>query len=183
MKLTNIMWINLEISKDRRERMIKDILPKININNKFKITKIDAKDGNSFVNNNTFLTKRELGCYLSHRDCWIKIINNNLSCALILEDDLNIISNNLPIYYENYDVIFLNENFNIINNNIIGWGCQSYIVSNAGARKLLICSKIINSPIDLTLKKFCTTNYIKATCTYIKYFNGFGTNHSTIGDR
>ena len=90
MKLTNIMWINLEISKDRRERMIKDILSKININNKFKITKIDAKDGNSFVNNNTFLTKRELGCYLSHRDCWIKIINNNLSCALILEDDLNI---------------------------------------------------------------------------------------------
>ena len=61
-----------------------------------------------------FCTRKEVGCWLSHRKCWQYIVDNNIESALILEDDCILVqdfqkklkqySKDIP---ENWDMILL----------------------------------------------------------------------------
>ena len=41
------------------------------------------------------LTKGEVGCFLSHRKCWERLLESEEEWALIMEDDINI--SNMPL--------------------------------------------------------------------------------------
>lgn len=102
------------------------------------------------------LTPGAIGCALSHKEAWQKIIDENLDNALILEDDIRFDKNfktkleQYAHYFpKEYDIIFLgyhpssfkhlhkNEyNEYIIKTNQV-YGLFGYIVSNRGAYKLM----------------------------------------------
>jgi glycosyl transferase family 25 len=50
------------------------------------------------------LTMGEVGCFLSHRKCWEKLIASDQQWALIIEDDV-LISNSAPYFMQNSDWI------------------------------------------------------------------------------
>ncbi|QKF93916.1 glycosyl transferase family 25 [Fadolivirus algeromassiliense] len=110
----------------------------------------------------TYLTVGGIGCALSHRKTYQKIIDDNISAALILEDDitiddnfnenLNLLQNKIP---NDYDILFLGYHdtsikyLNKSNNAFYTkpnklYGLFGYIVTNKGARKLLNIFPITN---------------------------------------
>jgi glycosyl transferase family 25 len=114
----------------------------------------DAKDKNKMVY--VLLTPGGIGCAMSHRNAYKKIIDNNLSSALILEDDIRIDRDfHKKLHYLmnkaeefNYDVMFLGYHPSSIKyikeqvNDVFVrssrvYGLFGYVVSNAGAKKLL----------------------------------------------
>ena len=106
-------------------------------------------------------------CYLSHAKCWRKIANGNADYALILEDDVEINTDALSAFtadnLADFDVIFVNQRTRaylkhlsdapdwvdlgalitklvqdgIFARNIPAPGGDGYVVSKAGAQKLL----------------------------------------------
>jgi len=119
---------------------------------------------------NIDLTKQEVAVALSHISIWEKIVNENISNALILEDDVffennfskktNSIWNELSNSDIKFDLLFLsykkvarNPEINLISKNlsipIRGiWWLSGYILSNKGAKKLLDKLPVVG-PIDL----------------------------------
>ena len=109
------------------------------------------------------LTRGAIGCALSHKKVYEKIINDNLQSALIIEDDitfddnfmdkLKIISYNTP---KEYDIIYLGYSDgsiqhigpNVTNDTFIKsdkiYGTFGYIVTKEGAKKLLDIFPITN---------------------------------------
>lgn len=90
-----IYWINLDRSKDRRERMeemFKD--PVFKGKNIVRIKAVDGKDPNideilkkNFDDMNPKLTKLEYACTLSHINAMREFAKTDYKIALILEDD------------------------------------------------------------------------------------------------
>lgn len=170
-----IIYINLKHRKDRLENVLKQILKIDKKNNAIKINAIDGRtlDVNNIsqllitqngmddaINNNLSvgipLTRGAIGCALSHREAYIKIINDKINVALIVEDDITIDENKYKkvideIYInkpDDYDIIYLGyhdatikyiyEKINdIIYRSNIVYGLFGYIVTNKGAKKLL----------------------------------------------
>lgn len=103
------LLINLDRSTDRLNRM-KDQLNKLGI----EYSRIDALDGSKLSDNQisqiTYplshyeskfrftreLTRGEIGCFLSHRKCWLELVHSNHRFALIMEDDIKISSAAAP---------------------------------------------------------------------------------------
>ena len=114
----------------------------------------------------------ELGCYLSHYECWNYVVNNNLKSCLILEDGINFLRNDYSSLKinPNLDILFINKEMVKINNSLIsGFGLQSYIITLNGAKKLLeTCYKLV-LPIDLQLRNYCNSNILVGD-TIIKPF-------------
>lgn len=119
--MLKIFLINLDHRLDRLN-FISSQLNKLNL--KFeKITAIDGKNLShpySIVNYRKFLLNQrrsivlgEIGCAESHRYIWRKILNENISHALILEDDVNISPEIIAFIKEEkwitYDFINLSE--------------------------------------------------------------------------
>ncbi len=116
--------------------------------------KNDALNDNQQVY--TYLTKGAIGCALSHKKTYEKIINDNIDVALILEDDITfddkfnermvVLEKKIP---KNYDILFLgysqasidhfDENYDLTDFTKPGkiYGLFGYIVTNQGAKKLL----------------------------------------------
>ena len=171
---SKIFYINLDHRADRNNNTV-DQLKKLDLLNKTErisgiyglnldINKISptliTKQGKDDALNPgqkvyTYLTKGAIGCALSHRKAYEKIINDNIDAALILEDDITIDSlfnkklqtlrENIP---EDYDILFIGyhntslKHFNPqINEYYLKpkklYGLFGYIVTNEGARKLL----------------------------------------------
>lgn len=120
-----IFYINLDKRPDRNVQMTEQ-LSVLGLSAE-RISAINGSDlseqEKSFVNNENFLlnTKRhvshgEIGCAMSHRLIWQKMLDNNLDYALILEDDVVInpqilaILNN-PQFYQQFDFLNLSSNF------------------------------------------------------------------------
>ena len=85
-----------------------------------------------------------VGCYLSHYLIWQQIVKENLSHALIIEDDadttsLNEFLQNMPINIDSYEFIQLNKRFSYVKpeHRMMFHGTESYIVSYQGAKKLI----------------------------------------------
>jgi len=94
-----------------------------------------------------------VGCYLSHASLWEMVVNQNLDHCLIFEDDVvfepdfvekyNKVINYIP---SDTDIFFLDiswceksEKYNELLDKITGkfFGMHAYIITNAGAKKLL----------------------------------------------
>jgi len=121
------------------------------------------------------LTVGEIGCYLSHIECWKKILAEKLDYAFILEDDIIIRSNFRDVVYwfqENFDIlepwdcIKLGEfpekrrvvgierirNFIIGNYLKVPSGTFAQAISSDGAKKLLQFSNPFYAPVDIAIQ-------------------------------
>jgi GR25 family glycosyltransferase involved in LPS biosynthesis len=116
------------------------------------------------------LTKQEVAVALSHISIWEKIVSENISNALILEDDVffenNFSKKTNSIWKEitnsniEFDLLFLsykkvdrNPEINLISKNLSIpkrgiWWFSGYVLSNNGAKKLLEKLPVVG-PIDL----------------------------------
>ena len=195
-----IFYINLDRREDRRshiEKLLKlhsfdDIAErikavdgsKLNLDTipKTIITQngiIDAKN----KKNRVFvpLTKGAIGCALSHMIAWQKIIDENLSCALIVEDDIRI---NEPIQRKihkylskaqelSFDILYFGYSPSTLKHIIMPknadpkkdlfvksketFGLFAYVVSRKGAEKLLKIfpiEKQLDTAISKAIKKY-----------------------------
>ena len=115
------------------------------------------------------LSAAEIGCYLSHRNIWQTMVESNLSMALILEDDAEL-GAQLPaalMAIENLErpwdliklyepqikkplarSISLNQDFSLCQYKKIPSTSTGYVVSLAGASKLLGAREMFGRPVD-----------------------------------
>lgn len=118
------------------------------------------------------LTSGEIGCYLSHRKVWQKIVDKNLDFALVLEDDfitktdvlslLNDVSNikqpwhyiKLAEYPIKRKAIFSEKigSVNLVTYNQVPAKTCAQIVSLAGAKRLLAMSEKFGRPVDIDIQ-------------------------------
>ena len=177
-----IFVINLDSSKQRWCK-IKNQLDDF----KLEYERIPAVDGrllsnynkmyNSFKNKTHFhinLSKGEIGCYLSHINCWKKIIDENLDYAIIIEDDVKILQDLNKIKKLITDTLFLEWDYikigetpvkrnskvvkNIKDFSIVKYskkvptGTFGQIVSYKGSKKLLEYSNPFYRPVDVDIQ-------------------------------
>mgnify|MGYP000111736784 FL=1 len=175
----DIFVVNLDKSTERLAEMSKR-LERLDL----PFTRVSAVYGASLTDDelnrhyNSALNKRvyrrplaaaEIGCYLSHRNIWQTIVDDNLSMALILEDDAEL-GAQLPAALsaiENlgrpWDVIKLyepqikkplarsiplNQDFSLCQYKKIPSTSTGYVVSLAGASKLLGAREMFGRPVD-----------------------------------
>lgn len=132
-------------------------------------TNDNAAQYKNILKNNT-MKLGELACFLSHKKCWQKIVDNNLTLGAIFEDDIHLSSDAKKFLSDeswvpqNADIIKL-ETF-VTKTKIdkkcfckLGKrslhrlrdkhaGAAGYIVTNAGAKKLLQFSKTPTWSVD-----------------------------------
>jgi glycosyl transferase family 25 len=120
------------------------------------------------------LTPGEIGCFLSHLKCWRLIAERRLACALILEDDfapedsvtpqrLDILAASAPAW-DVLKLTRLGEGSRLVATlddgielRTRGRGpvdCTGYMVSLAGARKLVVQREHLYRPVDFELKHY-----------------------------
>lgn len=180
--MTKIFVINLENAKEKRKKIQKNLN---NFNISYEL--FPAINGHTTShnkickywydpNNHRYLTKGELGCALSHYNIWKKIADENISRAIILEDDVTIVDKDFLKKVENipltdYDFMYLgrkkisNNPEQIYNNNtelvipqFSYWLC-AYCITNNGA-KYLANSLFLNNllPVDEYVPYMIGTN-------------------------
>ncbi|MBS0355641.1 MAG: glycosyltransferase family 25 protein [Proteobacteria bacterium] len=114
------------------------------------------------------LSNGELGCYLSHRRSWEIVVERGLALAVVLEDDV-VLSPELPRVIAGiagldlpYDLVRLSslgpvrgipvagleDGRRLILPNKNPSGAQGYLVSQAGARRLLARLAVPQRPVD-----------------------------------
>lgn len=129
-----------------------------------------------------YLSLGEIGCYLSHRECWKKILDEPIDYAIILEDDVKLVADlNEVITCLNYcnlsywEYLKIGETpikrirktektigkFNFVCYQKLPSGTFAQIVNKTGANKLLQNSQNIYRPVDMDIQ-FTWKNKIKA---------------------
>jgi glycosyl transferase family 25 len=175
----DIFVINLASSKDRLESITAQLTAA-----HLDFTRISAIDGSSLspaelnahyqpdLNKRIYrrpLSLGEIGCYLSHRNCWQQIIDNKLAMALILEDDaalsdqLSDVLSNIEQLSIKWDIIKLcdppkrkkqastvdlNKKTRLCQYKKIPSRATGYVVSQNGALKLLQARSVFGRPVD-----------------------------------
>jgi len=163
-------YINLDHRTDRREYFLKNFCKEI------KAERISAVYGEELkienLNENIitlegkedsinkekpiypFLTKGAIGCALSHKNIWEKILKEKYERTLILEDDINIVENfKQKLYlilekYNEFDIHYLGHHHvsggaykidsqEILRRPKIIYGTFGYVVNNKAAEELL----------------------------------------------
>lgn len=176
-----IFIINLDKST-RRMHHISGEMARCNL----AYTRVSAVDGlgvgannsgyNPKLNKKHFrnpLMPGEVGCYLSHIECWKRIVEEDLAMALILEDDvaiggdLAIILRSIEQLPADWDIIKLSvppkqkkvtgsvpliKGFNLCQYRKIPAGTGGLVVSHVGAQKLLESRKEFGRPVDIDLQ-------------------------------
>ena len=118
------------------------------------------------------LSLGEIGCYMSHRKIWQKMVTENIEFSIVLEDDLVIQNNFLSIFsnienLKKYELIKLADNrgypsvhskkikeeLALINFKKIPNCTTGYTINLDGAKKLLSREKIYR-PVDIDMQ-FC----------------------------
>jgi glycosyl transferase, family 25 len=139
----------------------------INFQNKYNLKKNKAEY-------HKILGAGEICCYLSHIKCWEMIVANNLDFAVILEDDVSVDESILNIIHlinkkkidfdwdylklgespekRKYEIIFSKEKHEFIKYIKAPSGTFGQIVSNRGARKLILNSIQIYRPVDIDIQ-------------------------------
>jgi glycosyl transferase family 25 len=174
--------INLDCAKDRMLSMDQQ-LSAIDVN----YERIPAIKGNSLteteinieysaaLNKKYFradLSLGEIGCYISHKNVWRKMVAENIEFAVILEDDMIIEKNFIKLFsltetLKKYDLIKLADNrnhqpkkitkleqpFELINFTKIPNCATGYTINLAGAKKLLSREQFYR-PVDIDMQ-FC----------------------------
>lgn len=119
------------------------------------------------------LTDGEIGCFLSHRACWAKLVDSNENFALIMEDDIEISelatkyllsSNWIPSSVDICQLscleasqkgrikdktVYIDETISLVAPLYpIPLGCQCYLISKNAAIKALSLSEKLSCPVD-----------------------------------
>lgn len=168
-----IFVINLVESIERR-RVMMQRLQKAGLEAEF----FDASDGRRLSTSDlpeklqrSSLSKGEIGCYLSHLRLWQTVVERDLSFALILEDDVHLDSGlgpwcktvaacGLPFDMVRMSALDKREGPTIIQfdpaHRLVlptksPTGTQGYLISQAGARRLLQALPAHPLPIDCEL--------------------------------
>jgi glycosyl transferase family 25 len=115
------------------------------------------------------LSAGEIGCYMSHRNCWVKIQEQQLDLALILEDDaemsdqLSALLSNIEKIQQPWDIIKLCDppkkkavlnsvqlhiDFKLCLYKKVPSRATGYVVSLSGAKKLLQARETFARPVD-----------------------------------
>lgn len=107
-----------------------------------------------------------IGCALSHRKCWQKVINQQLPFAIILEDDVTILDNIFNIInVSDFDILLIGCTIGQRRKGIhpagLFTGLFGYIISLQGAYKALQY-QLVNYHIDfaLSLNKYININLL-----------------------
>ena len=182
-----IFIVNLKKDKDKRKHM-EQLCSNYNLNcifidavlginvEKEEIDKcVDNEKTKKYMGR--VLSYGEIGCSLSHRKIYKKIINENISQALILEDDIEFnedlifILKKISLFPKNWEVILLGhhthfsrivdtrynlwskkiniyKNYFVLRPSELGYGTYGYVVNTVGAKKLLNQTERIMKPID-----------------------------------
>ncbi|MBP0439647.1 glycosyltransferase family 25 protein [Tianweitania sediminis] len=83
-----VFFINLDRSPERRAFMM-DQLEALGVSFE-RIAAVDGKTADLTRHAGSPLTQTEIACFLSHRDCWKRIVDLDLDYGLILEDDVRL---------------------------------------------------------------------------------------------
>jgi len=111
------------------------------------------------------LANGEIGCTLSHLEIYRRMVTNDISSAVVLEDDVNILCSEFPrVDFAHYDIVLLGGtvlkkvahleaplDVRPVIVSVLGlsiYGSFGYMISNAGARKMLALFNEIAFPID-----------------------------------
>ncbi|MFL3646689.1 MAG: glycosyltransferase family 25 protein [Cellvibrionales bacterium] len=177
--MMHVFVINLDRSAGRLANMSAH-LQRLGLN----FTRISAVDGSALTtsqrtleyspdkNRKTYrraLSNGEIGCYLSHRACWQRIVDDHLDVALVLEDDA-VLHEHLPGLLTTieqlsspWDLIKLcdpqknkkahswrplNQNFQLSEYKKLPSGAIGYAVSSHGAAKLVEARATFGRPVD-----------------------------------
>lgn len=118
------------------------------------------------------LTAGEVGCYLSHRKVWTKIIEDGLDFALVLEDDFVLRTNvdeliatiskieqtwhclklaEYPVKRTELGAIAM-DGFRLVAYNKVPARTCAQAISREGAKRLLLSSETFGRPIDIDLQ-------------------------------
>lgn len=182
--------INLDSSKTRWQacqKQLENIQDNNTKNNKLQVERISAVDGkilswaelnrhfdtqlNKLQYHKT-LTAGEIGCYLSHRKTWAKIVEENLDFALVLEDDFVLngqlaqMLSTVPTIKQSWHCIKLAEypikrkelssqplaNLKLVSYDKIPARTCAQLISQAGAKRLLRCTERFGRPVDIDLQ-------------------------------
>ena len=131
-----------------------------------QIAQIYDKNANKSLHHRN-LTVGEIGCYLSHRKIWQKMVDNQIERVLVLEDDIHV----QPSLVEciklvgtatGWDVLkiadfenvtpaasqTLNEDFQLVSYNKVPNRTMGYFITLAAAKKMLRRNKIYR-PVDV----------------------------------
>lgn len=118
------------------------------------------------------LTPAEVGCFLSHRRAWQQIIDQSLSHALIMEDDLELLPNfddvfrfalqqSPPASLVKFDVrnfvgpcspVCGDDEIAIVRPEVIPLRATAQLVSRAAAERLLEMTRRFDRPVDTFLQ-------------------------------
>ena len=122
------------------------------------------------------LSQGEIGCFLSHRQCWQKILDSDAPFGVVLEDDINITGDVAKaieliqgVEFE-WDLVKLapynrktrkpvlthklDETFDLVIHNKPMSGCAATIYSKAGVKKLLAATERFYRPVDTDIQHF-----------------------------
>ena len=129
-----------------------------------------------------YLSLGEIGCYLSHRNCWEKILKEPIDYAIILEDDVTLINdlnevirciNSCNLNFWEYlkigetpvkrthKIIKTIGKFSFVRYKKLPICAFAQIVNKAGAKKLLENSQSIYRPVDIDIQ-YTWKNKVKA---------------------
>lgn len=116
------------------------------------------------------LSPGEIGCYLSHRAVWRKMVEHNISAAVVLEDDIQVETGFPDVLQQvrrlkGWDMIKLSDNRNgqgehalplddtyrLVNFHKVPNCTTGYAISLSGARKLLSRERFYR-PVDVDLQ-------------------------------
>ena len=144
------------------------------------------------------LTAGEIACYMSHRKVWAKIVEENLDFALVLEDDflltgdLHELLSSVAAIAQPWHCIKLTEypikrkelsskplgKFHLVSYNKVPARTGAQLISQAGAKRLLLASEKFGRPVDIDLQYWWEHNLIVIGLKpYI-----FAVNHSSGSD-
>jgi glycosyl transferase family 25 len=139
--------------------------------------RIDAIDGNNLTDKQKYhyaLSNGQIGCYLSHRKAWQKIVDEKLKYAIVLEDDFYIDEsihdaiNNIEQLNEPWQLIklaayenrtrpiayqhSLNNHQELVIHKKLMTGCCATAISYEGAKQLLKATAQFGRPVDCDLQ-------------------------------
>ena len=185
-----IFIVNLERSQDRREKItsrLKEIGASFELFPAVDGAKLSEDELAIYDEKLVFekiarpLSRSEIGCYLSHKRLWQRIVDNNLPWAAVLEDDVNIHDDlgkvlssvsQIPLEWDFVrlagicetpflELYALGDSFKLAVLLQGASGTQGYCISHAGAKKLLEHASVIQGTVDDHLIDNCWKTGLK----------------------
>lgn len=133
---------------------------------------------------NCYLTRGEIGCSLSHIKIYEDIIKNNLSYAMILEDDA-VLSSQLPNFIADFEYI-VNKKIKIGSYDIYpveSATTTGYVITLEAAKSMVKFLYPIRYEADMfKIFKMCTGTKIFATVPHLVSSNDKDKSNSSIED-